>query len=301
MRTLTRIDGRNLALGRGEIGPGAAAADLIVDQTHPFFYDHPLDHVPGILLIEGALQLARAWSAAVHGAPPRLEGFCVDFRRYCLHGDPVALRLEAADPRRPQVELIQNGVSRALVSLRLAEAGAPAGDPGPAVAPGPDLPETPACPAALNKTDPANVMIGEPRLDRDGWRSRLLPADGGNALADPVGAAEWHPLTLLEAFMQVLRFRNRRDPEAGRMRDILQGVDMTILRPARRDESLWLFCAEDVRAEGRRLVRSGFIASGNQVLARVAVRTARAATQPRAEDDGRRERAGAPALAEGVN
>ncbi len=33
------------------------SATLIVDEAHPYFFDHPLDHVPGILLIAGALQL----------------------------------------------------------------------------------------------------------------------------------------------------------------------------------------------------------------------------------------------------
>ncbi|WP_186526347.1 ScbA/BarX family gamma-butyrolactone biosynthesis protein [Leekyejoonella antrihumi] len=33
---------------------------LHVDQDHPIFYDHPLDHVPGALLLEAALQRAHA-------------------------------------------------------------------------------------------------------------------------------------------------------------------------------------------------------------------------------------------------
>ena len=37
-----------------EYGWGAI---LNVNQEHPYFFDHPLDHVPGILLIAGALQL----------------------------------------------------------------------------------------------------------------------------------------------------------------------------------------------------------------------------------------------------
>lgn len=34
-----------------------ASAILQVDENHPYFFDHPLDHVPGILLLEGVSQL----------------------------------------------------------------------------------------------------------------------------------------------------------------------------------------------------------------------------------------------------
>lgn len=36
------------------------AWQLRVDTTHPIFFDHPVDHVPGALLIDAALQAARA-------------------------------------------------------------------------------------------------------------------------------------------------------------------------------------------------------------------------------------------------
>ena len=33
---------------------------LLIDATHPYFFDHPCDHVPGMLLLEGCVQLAQA-------------------------------------------------------------------------------------------------------------------------------------------------------------------------------------------------------------------------------------------------
>ena len=36
---------------------GTMRATLRVDESHPFFFDHPLDHIPGTLLIEGVWQL----------------------------------------------------------------------------------------------------------------------------------------------------------------------------------------------------------------------------------------------------
>lgn len=41
-------------------GTAALGASLIVDRSHSYFFDHPCDHVPGMLLLEGCAQLAVA-------------------------------------------------------------------------------------------------------------------------------------------------------------------------------------------------------------------------------------------------
>jgi len=47
------------------------SAGLIVDPNNPFFFDHPCDHVPGILLIEGCAQLAAQAAAQLAGKDPK--------------------------------------------------------------------------------------------------------------------------------------------------------------------------------------------------------------------------------------
>nr|WP_240977747.1 AfsA-related hotdog domain-containing protein [Planctomonas sp. JC2975] len=42
-------------------------ARLSVDESDPFFFDHPVDHLPGMLLLHAAALLHED----VHGAPPR--------------------------------------------------------------------------------------------------------------------------------------------------------------------------------------------------------------------------------------
>ncbi|VVE89073.1 AfsA-related hotdog domain-containing protein [Pandoraea bronchicola] len=37
-------------------------AELDIDRHHPFFFEHPLDHVPGLMLIEGTRQTGTAIS-----------------------------------------------------------------------------------------------------------------------------------------------------------------------------------------------------------------------------------------------
>ncbi|MFH5877760.1 ScbA/BarX family gamma-butyrolactone biosynthesis protein [Arthrobacter sp. NA-172] len=48
---------RNVMLGQSQ---RPFAWPLRVDPTHPIFFDHPLDHVPGMLLVEAARQAVRA-------------------------------------------------------------------------------------------------------------------------------------------------------------------------------------------------------------------------------------------------
>lgn len=46
-------------------------ACLIVDPSNSFFFDHPCDHVPGMLLIEGCAQLAALAAAQLVGKDPK--------------------------------------------------------------------------------------------------------------------------------------------------------------------------------------------------------------------------------------
>jgi hypothetical protein len=56
------------------------SATLVVDESHPYFFDHPLDHVPGILLAEGALQLVER---AFDDDASYVRTLGLRFRRYC--------------------------------------------------------------------------------------------------------------------------------------------------------------------------------------------------------------------------
>ena len=42
------------------LGGGAASAPIVVDVSHPTIFDHPLDHLPGGLIIEACRQLSLA-------------------------------------------------------------------------------------------------------------------------------------------------------------------------------------------------------------------------------------------------
>jgi hypothetical protein len=68
---------------------------LIVDETHPYFFDHPCDHVPGMLLLEGCSQLALAAAAATTRPEPgklAISDYGVSFGQFVEPDFPITLR-----------------------------------------------------------------------------------------------------------------------------------------------------------------------------------------------------------------
>jgi 2-oxo-3-(phosphooxy)propyl 3-oxoalkanoate synthase len=75
---------------------------LIVDYTHPYFFDHACDHVPGMLLLEGCAQLAlAAFAQATSVLPGRsaIRAYEVNFSQFVECGLPTTLaaRVNAED------------------------------------------------------------------------------------------------------------------------------------------------------------------------------------------------------------
>ena len=87
------------------LAPAAAPGrwQLCVDTGHAVFFDHPLDHVPGMLLLEAAFQ-ALAADPPSHGRSP--VSFSCVFHRYAELDLPVSLeRTETAGPDGDGVRL----------------------------------------------------------------------------------------------------------------------------------------------------------------------------------------------------
>jgi hypothetical protein len=49
--------------------PEEFECDMIVDSNHPFFFEHPLDHVPGMMFTEAGRQVGIAISHLFLGVP----------------------------------------------------------------------------------------------------------------------------------------------------------------------------------------------------------------------------------------
>lgn len=91
--------------------PGEARWELRVDTGHPVFFDHPVDHVPGMMLLEAARQAARATSRQPRALLLGLES---EFTRYCELDTPCWIQArphapDAAGNVRVQVRGVQQG------------------------------------------------------------------------------------------------------------------------------------------------------------------------------------------------
>lgn len=82
-----RTDARDVVLTPFDGG----SRQLRVDTSHPALFDHPLDHVPGMLLLEAARQAALAASFPESVLPVALES---QFLRYTELDQPCAVTTE---------------------------------------------------------------------------------------------------------------------------------------------------------------------------------------------------------------
>ncbi|MET9835263.1 ScbA/BarX family gamma-butyrolactone biosynthesis protein [Streptomyces sp. NPDC006385] len=96
-------------------------SQLRVDLAHPVLFDHPVDHVPGMLLLEAARQSAHKTG---HPAPTVAVGLDAVFSRYVELDAPCWIQAdrEPADTgrQRVRVEAVQNGESRFTATVALA-------------------------------------------------------------------------------------------------------------------------------------------------------------------------------------
>ncbi|WP_104088664.1 ScbA/BarX family gamma-butyrolactone biosynthesis protein [Arthrobacter sp. GMC3] len=94
---------------------GSQRWPLVVDQTHPIFFDHPLDHVPGMLLIEASRQALRASYGVPHAD---FSQFSADFFHIVEFGQDIEVVVPSSgvEPNRVAVEVIQG--DRVVVGLK---------------------------------------------------------------------------------------------------------------------------------------------------------------------------------------
>lgn len=186
------------------------------------FFDHPQDHVPGLLLLEGGHQLAERLLPPGEWLASEMQA---RFIRYCLFDSPVGLR-GTCQPQgegwQCEIAVTQNSQDRASMQWFFI--------PLPATQVT-QLHSTAECPvesAKVNKKRPENVMIGQPYpFETTGYECHALLPHPDNLLAD--SHHQTHPLYLLEAFMQLQRSLNYDQPV--RLRDILMGVSMQTFLP----------------------------------------------------------------------
>ncbi len=123
-----RTHPENVVIGEPvRLDGGAASAPIVVDVSHPTIFDHPLDHLPGGLIIEACRQLSLAVmgsSSVTIMGPAWLR---CDFHSFAELDatNTVTVAQSAEDALSFRGEVTQSGQKRASVELRFT-----AGDAG---------------------------------------------------------------------------------------------------------------------------------------------------------------------------
>ncbi len=117
-----RIDGhlvhkiiqRNVLLARVERRPGPEEwydAEMVHDTSHPFFFEHPLDHIPAMMLVEAGRQLgiaiAHLFLAVPMGHLFATRAFDIRFDEFAELDVPVTISAQVTDKRYRHGDLFQ--------------------------------------------------------------------------------------------------------------------------------------------------------------------------------------------------
>jgi A-factor biosynthesis hotdog domain len=117
---------RNVVVGDPSSSAGELRCALIAETSHPSFFDHPLDHVPGMLMLEVARQAALLY-VGERGWPPAetvLDACEARFTQYAALSPPATCRVLARE-RPPAAEPAPGASSTPTECLRVhfAQAG----------------------------------------------------------------------------------------------------------------------------------------------------------------------------------
>lgn len=193
------IPGRTIDTLDSAPSGGVSRGLIRVDLHDPVFFDHPLDHVPGMLLVVAGLELAE------HAAMlrPANVSFRFTFAKFCELDAPVevsAIRETAGNP----VEFVQSGRSIATGLLGRRETALPA-----ELAPAPAF-ENGLMPSELvHRADAANVAVGPltveagrvwVRVDDQAAIAGLPPR--ASAVASTIEAARQFAIAILHVWGQ---------------------------------------------------------------------------------------------------
>ena len=83
---------------------------LHLDVNHPFFFEHPLDHFPGLMMVEAGRQLGTAVAHLYYNVPRDsvfvLNGMTVDFTTFAELGKAVYVNSTVSDKKYKREALL---------------------------------------------------------------------------------------------------------------------------------------------------------------------------------------------------
>ena len=184
---------------------GFRSATLALNRSDRYFFDHPLDHVPGMALVTGLLDLVRACGIGDLDQDGLRMGLSLTLPAFCELGSPTRLETAALAGDGPaagsggtvSVRACQDDrvVCDGSVSIRR---GLPAAGQGDAAQGG----SQPVGQALVHRQRQENVLIGNLVTDRQGCTITVCRPPAGHVLATRAGQA-FRPEVLIEAARQL--------------------------------------------------------------------------------------------------
>ncbi|MFE4519867.1 AfsA-related hotdog domain-containing protein [Kitasatospora sp. NPDC056783] len=150
-------------------------SNLIVDQTDPFFFDHPLDHVPGMLLI---CAMADSIVAGTDTSAAGRVKAAITFRSMAELGPELELCAGPFEDGRCTVRITQESTSIADGWVEFSAEQPPESPNGPEGSGHP-----PAQASLVHRVRPENVMIGDPSVEDDRVTAAVVHPAEGHALS----------------------------------------------------------------------------------------------------------------------
>lgn len=211
------------------------SARLNVHLNDTYHFDHPLDHVPGMALIGGLLDLVRAAGAGSPELPGKQLVLSLLFPSFCELERPVELRAIEASPANEAEGGTSLSVQVRQANSIVCEGSAaflptdPRNEPARSLQTWLEAPyRLPADHALVHRTRPENVLISGVAAAGDSRMVALCPVAGGHQLATYPGGPH-RAEVILDAARQFATMIDHL--EQARSRDtrlIMLGIDADI-------------------------------------------------------------------------
>jgi len=114
-----RAAGKNVVLGDVEVSQDGASATLLVPLDHPSMFDHPQDHIPGMVLVEAGRQLALLAASECCGLSPAKTYLVQWTAKFTQFGEIEVPALARAVVSQPVID--QQGRANAQVGLTFSQ------------------------------------------------------------------------------------------------------------------------------------------------------------------------------------
>jgi hypothetical protein len=126
---VARSSERNVVLGDLTVDATELTTGILVDQGHPGLFDHPLDHVPGMLLFEALRQTAIVTAHEFLGLSPQrlfLTGCQAEFTRFAEFELPLTCHARVGETTKAGggTAMDIGSIGTTVVDLTIAQGGA---------------------------------------------------------------------------------------------------------------------------------------------------------------------------------